>query len=141
MKDSTSIGLPLGLAGETALVTARTDFLASATARLGYAVDRWLFYVKGGAAWAGDKYDVTGTFNGTPFGFEGPDQRIGWVAGGGVDWAFSRHWSVTLEYDYYHLGHRNVLMTDPVNGSGLVDIKQSVQIAKVGLNFHMWSGQ
>jgi hypothetical protein len=79
--------LPLGLPGETALVSARTDFVASATARLGYAADRWLLYVKGGAAWAGDKYDVTGMFTGIPFSFEGLDQRVGWVAGGGVDWA------------------------------------------------------
>jgi outer membrane immunogenic protein len=142
MKDSTSVALPLGLPGETALVTARTDFIASATARLGYAADRWLFYVKGGAAWAGGKYDVTGTFNGLPFGFEGLDQRVGWTVGGGIDWAFSTHWSIALEYDYHQFGHRNVLMSDAVNAvSGPVDIKQSVQIAKVGLNFHMWNGQ
>jgi outer membrane immunogenic protein len=142
MKGSTSVALPLGLPGETALVTARTDFIASASARLGYAADRWLFYVKGGAAWAGDKYDVTGSFTGIPFGFEGLDQRLGWVAGGGVDWAFYRHWSLVLEYDYYDFGHHSVLMSDPVNAvSGSVDFKQSVQIAKLGLNFHMWNGQ
>jgi outer membrane immunogenic protein len=142
MKGSTSVLLPLGLTGETELVTARTDFIASATARFGYAADRWLFYVKGGAAFAGDKYDVTGTFTGIPFGFEGLDQRLGWVAGGGVDWAFYRHWSLVLEYDYYQFGHHSVLMSDPVNAvSGPVDFKQSVQIAKLGLNFHMWNGQ
>jgi outer membrane immunogenic protein len=141
MKGSTSVLLPLGFAGETELVTARTDFIASATARFGYAADRWLFYVKGGAAFAGDKYDVTGTFTGAPFSFEGLDQRLGWVAGGGVDWAFYRHWSLVLEYDYYQFGHHSVLMSDPINGSGPVDFKQSVQIAKLGLNFHMWNGQ
>src|SRR5690242_18693919 len=31
--------------------TLRIDFVASATLRLGFGVDRWLFYVKGGAAW------------------------------------------------------------------------------------------
>lgn len=142
MNGSTSVGLPLGLPGEAALVAARTDFVGSGTVRLGYAADRWMFYVKGGAAWAGDKYDVTGTFTGIPFSFEGLDQRLGWIVGGGVDWAFSGHWSVTLEYDYYQFGHRSVLMSDPVNAvSGPVDFEQSVQIAKVGLNFHMWNGQ
>jgi len=142
MKATTSIALPLGLPGETAQVTARTDFLGSATARLGYAADRWMFYVKGGAAWAGDKYDVNGSFTGIPFGFEGLDQRLGWVVAGGVDWAFSGHWSVSLEYDYYQFGHRSVLMSDPINlVSGPVDFRQSVQVAKVGLNFHMWNGE
>jgi opacity protein-like surface antigen len=140
MKGSTNVTLPVS--GDTALVTARTDFIASATARFGYAADRWLFYVKGGAAWAGDKYDVTGSFTGTPFGFEGLDQRLGWVVGGGIDWAFYHHWSLVLEYDYYQFGHHSVLMSDPVNAvSGPVDFKQSVQIAKLGLNFHMWDGQ
>jgi opacity protein-like surface antigen len=140
MNGSTTTALPFS--GDTALVTARTDFIASATARLGYAADRWLFYVKGGAAFAGDKYDVTGTFTGIPFGFEGLDQRPGWVVGGGVDWAFYHHWSLVLEYDYYQFGHHSVLMSDPVNAvSGPVDFKQSVQIAKLGLNFHMWGGQ
>jgi outer membrane immunogenic protein len=142
MKASTSVALPLGFPGEAALVTARTDFIASATARLGYAADRWLFYAKGGAAWAGDKYDVTGAFTGILFGFEGLDQRPGWVVGGGVEWAFANHWSVTLEYDYYQFGHRTVLMSDPVNAvSGPVDFKQTLQIAKVGLNFRVWDAQ
>jgi outer membrane immunogenic protein len=142
MKGSTSVALPLGVPGEAALVTARTDFLGSGTVRLGYAADRWLLYVKGGAAWAGDKYSIIGTFTGIPFDFEGLDQRLGWVVGGGVDWAFSGHWSVTLEYDYYQFGHHSVLMSDAVNVvSGPVDFKQGVQIAKVGLNFHMWNDQ
>ena len=39
-----------------------TEWLASVTARLGYVPwDRWLFYVKGGAAWAGDRYNASGT--------------------------------------------------------------------------------
>jgi outer membrane immunogenic protein len=142
MKGSTSVALPMGFPGETALVTAKTDFLASATARIGYAADRWLLYVKGGAAWAGDKYDVTGAFTGIPFGFEGLDSRAGWTAGGGVEWAFSGHWSAMLEYDYYQFGHGNVLMSDAINVvSGPVDVRQSVQIVKIGLNFHMWGDQ
>jgi opacity protein-like surface antigen len=142
MKDSTSVALPAGFPPDAALSAARTDFIAGVTARLGYALDRWLLYVRGGVAFAGDKYDVTGTFAGVPFRFEGLDQRLGWVAGGGVDWAFSGHWSVVLEYDYYQFGHRNVLMSDSVNAvSGPVDIKQSVQTVKLGLNFHMWDGQ
>jgi outer membrane immunogenic protein len=142
MKSSTNVLLPLGFPGEAALVTVRTDFIASATARLGYAADRWLFYVKGGVGFAGDKYDVTGAFTGILFAFEGLDQRLGWTVGGGFDWAFSSHWSLALEYDFYEFGHRNVLMSDPVNAvSQPVDFKQSVQIAKLGLNFHMWNGQ
>jgi outer membrane immunogenic protein len=99
MKGSTRVALPLGIPGDTTLVTARTDFMPSVTARLGFAVDRWLLYARGGAAWAGDKYSVTGTFAGTGFDFEGLDARFGWTAGGGVEWAFSGNWSARIEYN------------------------------------------
>jgi outer membrane immunogenic protein len=122
--------------GDTARVTARTDFLASVTGRLGYAADHWLYYVRGGAAWAGDKYTVVG--NG--FGFEGLDARGGWTVGAGIEWAFSRNWSARLEYDYYGLGTRTIQMTDSINllGPAPIDVKQSVQTVKLGVNFHVW---
>ncbi len=139
MKNSRTVGLPLGNP-DTALVKASTDFLPSVTVRLGYAIDNVLLYAKGGVALAGDKYDVTGSFAGTPFAFEGLDNRIGWTAGGGVEWAFSHHWSVNIEYDYYQFGHSSVLMSDPINVfAGIVDTRQSVQVVKAGLNFHIWA--
>jgi outer membrane immunogenic protein len=138
MKNTKTVGLPLGNP-DTAAVKATTDFLPSLTARLGYAADNVLFYAKGGVALAGDKYDVSGSFLGTPFSFEGLDNRVGWTVGGGVDWAFSQHWSANVEYDYYQFGHGNVMMSDPVNGlSSVVDVRQTVQVVKVGLNFHVW---
>lgn len=136
----TTVPLPLGLAGETALVNAKTDFLGSVTGRLGFTVDRVLFYGKAGVAWAGGKYIDSGTFLGTTFRFEGPQTRTGWTAGGGVEWAFSPHWSTFIEYDYYGFGSRDTLMSDPINVlSGTVSTKLNVQVVKAGVNFHMWS--
>ena len=105
MKGSTSVGLPLGNP-DIALVQANTDFLASVTGRFGYAFDHVLLYAKGGVALAGDKYDVSGSFTGLPYSFQGLDNRFGWIAGGGVEWAFARHWSVNVEYDYYSVRAR-----------------------------------
>jgi opacity protein-like surface antigen len=140
MKDTVNVVLPLGLPGEQAAITARTDMIPSFTARFGVAADRWLFYVKGGAAWAGDKYSIIGTFQGTPFDFEGLDLRWGWTAGAGVEWAIWEYWSIRLEYDYYDFGRRTVTMSDSVNVlSGPVDVRQTVQAVKLGLNFHVWS--
>ena len=138
MKASRTVGLPLGNP-DTALVRASTDFLPSVTARLGYAFDNVLVYARGGVALAGDRFNVTGSFAGAPFAFEGLDNRLGWTAGGGVDWAFSHHWSANIEYDYYQFGHGGVLMSEPINAyAGIVDVKQTVQVVKVGLNFHIW---
>ena len=46
---STAVAVP----GDNATFKQTTDFLSSATARVGYAWDHWLLYAKGGAAWAG----------------------------------------------------------------------------------------
>jgi len=138
MKGTTTIGLPLG-SPDTAVVKANTEFLSSVTARLGYAAADVLVYVKSGVALVSGKYEVTGTIVGTPFSFTGFDNRLGWTAGGGVDWAFTRQWSANIEYDYYRFGRGNVLLSDPVNDvSGLIDVRQSIHVVKLGLNFHIW---
>jgi outer membrane immunogenic protein len=142
MKGSMPVGLPLS-PPDTGLVQAKTDFLTSVTARVGLAFDNVLLYGKGGVAMAGDRYDVSGTsaLNAgvNPFDFVGLENRIGWTAGGGLEWAFSQHWSTNIEYDYYGFGHRTPAMFDAINGYlGSVDVRQSIQVVKVGLNFHMW---
>lgn len=122
MRSSRSIVFALGNPG-LALVQANTDFLPGLTARFGYAFDNVLLYANGGVALAGDKFEVSGSFAGTPFDFRGLDNRLGWTVGGGVDWAFSPHWSAFIEYDYYQFGHGNILMSDGINGFSAATIK------------------
>lgn len=138
MRGNVTVGLPV--TGEQANFSARTDFLPSTTLRIGYAFDRVLLFAKGGAAWAGEKYTETGTFNGAGFGFEGLNTQGGWTVGAGVEWAFYRSWSASLEYDYYSFGNSNILMTDNINQtSGSVNVKQDIQVVKAAVNFHLWA--
>ena len=137
LRGSTVVPLPAN-PGDAALVTARTDFIPTLTARLGYAVDHLLFYGKGGIAWTNDKYSVTGVFLGTPFDAEGLGMRTGWTAGAGVEWAFTNEWSARLEYDYYDFGRSNVLMSDATNAfASIVTFRQSAQMVKLGVNFRV----
>ena len=138
IKGSNIVGLPAGNP-DTALVEAKTDFLTSVTARLGYTFDRVLVYGKGGVAMAADRYDVSGSFADTPFGFTGLENRFGWTAGAGVEWLFTPHWSVNLEYNYYGFGTKTIAMFDSANlFLGNVDVRQNIQVVKVGFNFHIW---
>ena len=83
------------------------DFLMSVAARAGYAVDRFLLYAKGGYAGAivsvsaKDTVGFTGSGRATPW-------FSGWIVGGGVEYAMTRHLIAGLEYDYMDLGSRNV---------------------------------
>ena len=125
---------------DTASFRSTTDFLASITGRIGYAFDRWLVYGKGGVALVGDRYhvdDVDGNFF-----FDATENRIGWTAGAGVEWAFTPEWSVKLEYDYYGFGTKSVLLEDTtllmINAP--VNITQNIQVVTLGVNFHARSG-
>jgi outer membrane immunogenic protein len=147
MKGSTVVPLP-DSPPDTALVHVKTDFVPSLTARAGYAVDHWLFYAKGGVAWASSDYSVSGTFSaagaivpGIPFDFEGLSLRTGWTAGAGVEWAFTDDWSARLEYDYYDFGTHTATMNDAVNGPGPLSFKTTMQTVKLGVNFHVWNWQ
>jgi outer membrane immunogenic protein len=128
-----------------AVFSAQTEWIASATARLGYAIDRWFIYSKGGAAWAGDKYQMPGTFAGAPFNYTGSETRSGWTIGGGVEWAFYQNWSAKVEYAYYDFGTRSLILVDPGPVGGLTgpdpsSIKQRIQTVAFGINYHFWTG-
>ena len=70
------------------------------------------------------------------------EDRFGWTVGAGIEWALWDDWSVKLEYDYYGFGTRSVTFIDNVSGNfGPVDVKQNIQVVKLGLNFHVFAGQ
>lgn len=131
---------------DVALINVKTDFMPTLTGRIGYAAGYWLFYAKAGVAWSSNKYSVVGTFNGgaglgLPFDFEGLSVRTGWTAGGGVEWAFTQDWSARLEYDYYDFGTHTATMNDVVNGPGPLSFRTTMQMVKLGVNFHVWGWQ
>jgi outer membrane immunogenic protein len=102
--------------------------------RLGFAVDRALFYATGGAAFATftDTYIVPGF--GT--GFDKPSStRVGYTVGGGVEYAITNTWSLRGEYRYSGFGS----YIDPLSGiaGGVVAVRHSEieQRAQVGFSY------
>jgi opacity protein-like surface antigen len=131
---STVVAVP----GDNATFKQTTDFLTTGVVRVGLAWDRFLPYVNGGVVWAGDRYSV---FDAAAlYDAEAVETRLGWTVGAGIEWALGDDWSVKLEYDYYGLGNRSVTFIDNVSGAfGPVDVKQSIQVVKLGINFHVWA--
>ena len=70
---------------------------ASARGRLGYAAGPWLFYATGGLAFTGERFLNTPAIGNDE---KKLSMRLGWAAGGGVEYAFAPHWSLRLEYLY-----------------------------------------
>jgi outer membrane immunogenic protein len=129
---------PGAIAGDSATFQQTTDLLTSVTGRVGYGFDHWLLYGKGGAAWASDKYSLTGAFLAVPYDLEGLESRFGWTAGVGIEWAVWDNWSLKLEYDYYGFGSSSVTFNDAINAvTGPASISQTTQVVKLGVNFRI----
>jgi outer membrane immunogenic protein len=114
--------------------------LASVTARVGYSWDRFLLYVKGGAAWERDDYSMApnALISGFALATAG-ESRSGWTAGVGGEYVLLDWLTVFLEYDFYGFGTRtNTFANCTVSACGAVspaiDITNSTYIFKAGLN-------
>jgi outer membrane immunogenic protein len=84
------------------------DWYGMATGRLGYAVDRVLFYAKGGAAFVPTRASVLDSCQATGCGnwlisTSGNTTFTTWTVGGGIEWAFAQNWSVKGEYMFIGL--------------------------------------
>ena len=120
--------------------TLRNDFLASATARLGYSIaDSWLVYAKGGAAWTNEKIDIAFVnLQGIAVDPSATMTRTGWTVGPGVEWAFAPHWSSILEYNYYDFGNGGTVLTDDAHNTtvNINSLKERIHAVTVGVNYH-----
>ncbi|WFU68722.1 outer membrane beta-barrel protein [Bradyrhizobium sp. CB2312] len=118
----------------------KNDFLASATARLGYAYGLgWLIYARGGVAWTHDKIDDAYTSPATGFAIDpsASVMRTGWTLGAGVEWAFASSWSANVEYNYYDFGTKSpIQLISPSESITVAHLKDTIHAATVGLNYH-----
>ena len=113
--------------------TLKSDYYATAAARLGYAFDRFLVYGKGGVAFTRDKYDITVSTGGSA---SGNFNRTGWMLGAGLEYAFWDNWSAKVEYNYMHFaGIDEALDTSGGLTSTTANVSLNSQLVKVGLNY------
>lgn len=84
-------------------VAVRKRWEMSLLARAGFAVDRTLFYVTGGATVADFRYTYANIGYVVPISNE-TKTRTGWTIGAGVEYALSYQWSVGIEYRYTDFG-------------------------------------
>ena len=105
--------------------TADNEWFGTIRGRLGYAVDRWLFYVTGGGYYTHNKSQ--GTVNGIAFASSATGW--GWTIGGGVEMALLNNWSIKGEYLYLDTPDKVPDAGRPISG----DINSHV--FRVGLNY------
>jgi outer membrane immunogenic protein len=134
-------------------VRGKYAWLGTIRGRLGITVDRALIYATGGVAFARLKDSVTDFDDNDPppgVHFDADDSfsatrtRVGWVVGGGVEYAFAPSWTLRVEGLYMDLGHRDYIVDtttptpgdpprDPINARYTVE--NTMAVARVGLNY------
>ncbi|HEY6026126.1 MAG TPA: outer membrane protein [Pseudolabrys sp.] len=103
----------------------RNRWFGTARGRIGYAFDRWLPYLTGGAAFG----DVKMSPN---TGLSETKTKIGWTAGAGIEWAFMTNWSTKIEYLYADLGKS----TCSAASCGVdTDVTWKANIVRLGVNY------
>jgi len=115
-----------GVGGNGAGCETRNRWLATARGRIGYAFDRWLPYLTGGAAFG----DVKMSPN---TGLSETKTKVGWTVGVGLEYAFLGAWSAKLEYLYADLGKSNCSPAT-CGGTG-VDVSFKSNIVRAGVNY------
>jgi opacity protein-like surface antigen len=109
---------------------ANIEWTATLAGRLGYSWDRTLFYAKGGAAFTEATFEGSSNVTGLTFATV-TDNRVGWMAGAGFEYALTSNWSAKAEYNYMDFGTRNLTFS---NGE-FADIRLEVHAVKVGVNY------
>lgn len=101
-----------GLLGSLIQTETKVNWYATGVGRIGVASGKTLFYGKGGIAWA--DVDSSSTLT-TGIALPGQsvalisddEQRIGWVAGLGIEHAFDNHWTARVEWEHVDLGEES----------------------------------
>jgi outer membrane immunogenic protein len=120
--------------------SANNRWITTLAARFGVAADTWLFYAKGGAGWVGvDNPTITNVATGGSISVSNSNSNVGWLAGGGIEWAFAPNWTTRLEYDFLGLSSKSYTVTAPgfpaINNDVLTLSNRDVQTLTVGLNY------
>ncbi len=145
-------------------VVAGVDWLGTVRGRVGYLVmPTLLAYGTGGLAYGGARAVASHALGFTDdvptvhptFGGVGrySDIRVGWTAGGGLEWMFAPNWSLKAEALYYDLGAAS-FASSPVgalfnNGNNIIfanipttRVRFDGVIARAGLNYHLnWGAE
>jgi opacity protein-like surface antigen len=136
----------------------KTNWMATVTGRVGYAWERTLFYVKGGAAFedssttvncifgaSGQLSNGDGTFKScinqagaVTSGFSTPwYTRVGWTVGYGTEFDLGKNWSAKAEYDYLSFGRHTAVATDTTT---ILTDRSWVSQVKIGVNYKFTPG-
>lgn len=117
----------------------KVDSVGTATARVGFAFDRFLGYLKGGYAWQNDKYEIYQIATNVTLA-EASATRTGWTAGFGGEMMIFPNVSAFVEGSYFSFGRSRFEFQLLVGGISPADIEAHQLVARAGINWRFGGG-
>ena len=116
------------------ILRTKFDWYASVRGRLGLAFDRVLVYGTGGVAFSGVRNTYENYTNATLTVLNGPihsaTNDVGWLGGGGIEYAFTYNWIARVEGLYYDFGKKSLGVSP-----NTLDARTSFAVARFGLSY------
>jgi outer membrane immunogenic protein len=127
--------------------TFTSHWFSTIRARAGYAAGNWLFFGTAGVAFAdiGSSDSISFPPSGTINAMSGNTTATGWTAGGGIEWAFARQWTIKAEYMYVDVAGLTYTSANSAAAFGFPaativhthgDLKENV--GRIGINYKFW---
>lgn len=116
----------------------RITSLGTIAGRLGPTFGNLLIYGKAGAAWGAETSEISNFY--APDSYTESGTRWGWIAGSGLEYAFSRNLSAFVEYDHIDFGTRNASFASQLGNTSVVGLNQRIDLVKTGLNYRLGGG-
>ncbi len=104
-------------------------YLGSITGRLGYAMDRTLFYAKGGVGFT----KLSMSDSEVALNASGSESLTGWTVGAGIEQALNDKWSIRGEYQFYRFD-ANLALNEPALFR-TYDDNFDIHAFKLGVNY------
>jgi outer membrane immunogenic protein len=85
--------------------TTEVKWLATVTPRIGVTISNWMWYLKGGVAFAGIDHHLESPVG--PVSFETSGTQVGWTVGFGGELLLASNWILGIEGNLYDFGSLN----------------------------------
>jgi outer membrane immunogenic protein len=105
-------------------------------ARVGVAVERGLFYVKGGGGWVGgNEFTVTNVTTSASISGSNNSSPGAWLAGAGFEYAFAPNWTAKVEYNFLALSNTSITVPANVGFDTISTNNHDTHMLTIGFNY------
>jgi len=105
------------------------DLYGAVAGRAGFVYERAWFYGKAGVGFTEAKSTLSGALNAST-----GNSRAFWVAGGGIDWAWTGNWTLKMEYLFLGLDQTQTVCESSSCANNKIG---GIHTTKLGLNYKL----